>query len=160
MGIVTARRRARSARRRPRPPRPVAASRVTAESLLLVLARALSTRSEETAGVAAIVEAIATAYAADAPLARALREEPAPKGDDKAARLALAWAREQVRLAVVERLQHARAARRLRPDGDIETLAWLCVAAGEALAHEPPEVAPDRLNALTTFLTGGERVLE
>ena len=105
--------------------------------------------------MATILETVAAAYAPDAPLARALREEPPRKGSDKAAGLALAWAREQVRLAVVELLQHARAAQRLRPDGDIETLAWLCLAAGEALAHESADTAPDRLHALTTFLTVG-----
>ena len=102
-----------------------------------------------------VLEAIATAYAPASPLAHALRDEATAKRQDKAARLALAWAREQVRLAVVELLQRARAARRLRPDGDLDTLAWLCLAAGEALAHEPAEVTGDRLNALTTFLTVG-----
>jgi hypothetical protein len=129
----------------------VAVPRVTAETLLLRLARELSALSPGTTGVATIVEAVAAAYAPDAPLARALREE----GSGKAAGLALAWAREQVRLAVVELLQRARAAQRLRPDGEIETLAWLCLAAGEVLAHESADTASDRLQAFTTFLTVG-----
>jgi hypothetical protein len=129
----------------------MAAPRVPAETLLLHLARELSALAPGTTGVATIVEAVAAAYAPDAPLARALREE----GFGTASGLALAWAREQVRLAVVELLQHARTAQRLRPDGDIETLAWLCLAAGEALAHESADTASDRLDALTTFLTVG-----
>lgn len=152
---MAARRRARKLRRRRRPAPAAAAPRVAAETLLLALARDLSARPAATTGVATIIEAVAAAYAPDAALARALRDEPSRPESDKASGLALAWAREQVRLAVVELLQQARAAQRLRPDGDVEILAWLCLAAGETLAHESAEAASDRLNALTTFLTVG-----
>lgn len=152
---MTARRRPRTTRR----PSPAASAvptpRVSAETLLLALARALSTRAADTSDLAAIIDASAAAYAPDAPLALALREDLLSQRDDKTARLALAWAREQVRLALVEVLQGARASRRLRMDGDVETLAWLWLAACEALAYERAEAVPDRMHALTTFLTGG-----
>jgi hypothetical protein len=163
VGPVSPRRRSRSARRRPKPAKRAKAAKATAvprakaETLLLELARQLSARTADTSDLAPISEWMAATYAPDAPLARALREDLLRKRDDKTARLALAWAREQVRLAFLELLQRARAARCLRADGDVETLAWLWLAACEALAHEPPGAVPDRIHALTAFLSGGER---
>jgi len=108
--------------------------------------------ADPTAGMDAIVGELATTYAPDAPLATALRDDWLRGHGDKTARLALAWAREQVRLAVAEVLQHARAKRTLRPDGDVDTLAWLLLAACEALAHEPASAVSDRTQALVAFL--------
>lgn len=77
---------------------------------------------------------------------------PASRGADKAQRLALAWAREQVRLALTEVLEHAAAAGAARGDVPAATLAWLVIAACEALVHEAPDAVPDRLAALTAFI--------
>jgi hypothetical protein len=147
-------------RRRPRAARsapvPVAPTAPTAETLLLALAREVSARSATivvAADVHAAVTALAAAYEPDAPLAIALRADWIARRGDKTAELALAWAREQVRVAMVELLQHARAARVVRADGDVETLGWLWLAACEALAHEPASAVPDRVHALTAFLT-------
>jgi hypothetical protein len=103
------------------------------------------------------VDAIAAAYAPEGPLSLALREDSLHLHGDKTAELALAWAREQVRVAMVELLERARGARLVRADGDVETLAWLWRAACEALAHEPPTAVADRVHALAAFLTDGER---
>jgi hypothetical protein len=147
---------ARAARIAPSPPPapPPPPPGPDAEALLLELARSLGPAGGD---LAVLVATTAAAYEPAAPLARALRDEVVSRRDDKTARLALAWAREQVRLALVEVLQAARAARRVRPDGDLDTLAWLWLAGCEALALEPPEAVADRVQALTTFLRGAER---
>jgi len=129
--------------------------RASAETLLLEVARDVSRRAaalERAADVDTIVAALASAYAADAPLATALREDWLRGRDDKTARLTLAWAREQVRLALSEVLQRTRALRPLRTGVDVEILAWVWLAACEALAHEPASAASDRAHALATFL--------
>ena len=64
---------------------------------------------------------------------------------DKTAALALAFARENLRLALEEVL--ARAPRGALPGGP-ETRSWLVLAACEAIALEPREAAADRLRAL------------
>lgn len=131
--------------------------------MLLALARKISAASGtpgDAATLSATIQTCAAAYAPDAPLATALRDDWLQRHDDKTARLALAWAREQVRLALVETLQRARAARLVRSDTDADTLAWLSLAACEALAHEPPGAVADRVHALTVFLAGGPRVIE
>lgn len=71
---------------------------------------------------------------------------------DKSRALALAWAREQVRLAVADVLVAAVAAGQVRADVERDVLAWLVLAAADALAYEPPEAVPDRLKALREFL--------
>jgi hypothetical protein len=122
-----------------------------AETLLLALARDLSTEEPATPGppdLAAIVDVLARAYAPDAPLARALREDWIRGHDDKTATLAFAWAREQVRLALVDVLHRVRGARA----ADADTIAWLWLAACEALAHEPPSAVSDRAHTLAVFL--------
>jgi hypothetical protein len=130
--------------------------RARAETLLLDFARELGA-STEVPDLAATIERVAAAYAEGMPLVRALHEDLLREDEDKTARLALAWAREQVRLAFLDLLQRARTAGRLRADVDVETLAWLWLAACEALAHEPPGAVPDRVHALAIFLRGGER---
>jgi hypothetical protein len=129
--------------------------RASAETLLLGLARDITVRTaalERSADVDPIVVSLLSAYAPDAPLATALREDWLRSRNDKTARLALAWAREQLRLALSEVLQRARAMRSMRADGDVETLAWLWLAACEALAHEPTSAVSDRAHALVAFL--------
>jgi hypothetical protein len=129
--------------------------RASAETLLLGLARDIASRAaalEHRADVDTIVVTLLSAYAPDAPLAIALREDWLRSRNDKTARLALAWAREQLRLALSEVLQRARATRSMRNAGDVETLAWLWLAACEALAHEPTSAVSDRAHALVAFL--------
>ena len=151
------RRRAGTAKPRPTKPRPaprVAVPLPTAEMLLLTLARDVSARTSSADGgpeVGTVVDVLARAYAPETPLARALREDWLRGRDDKTARLAFAWAREQVRLALVEVLQRARVA---RGAADADTIAWLWLAASEALAHEPPAAVSDRAHALAAFLSG------
>lgn len=97
------------------------------------------------------MDLLVRAYAPDAPLARALREDWIRDHDDKTATLAFAWAREQVRLALVDVLDRARVARAASSETD--TIAWLWLAACEALAHEPASAVSDRAHALATFLS-------
>jgi hypothetical protein len=149
------RRRAEPSRRTIRIAKRAAVARSSAETLLLEVARDVSRRAaalERAADVDTIVAALSSAYAPDAPLANALREDWLRGRDDKTARLTLAWAREQVRLALSEVLQRTRALRPLRTGVDVEILAWLWLAACEALAHEPASAASDRAHALATFL--------
>jgi hypothetical protein len=131
------------------------AVRASAETLLLALARDLTMRAAalpRAGDVDGIVATLASQYGPDAPLATALREDWLRGRGDKTARLALAWAREQVRLALVDVLHRARAPRAMRTDGDTETVAWLWLAACEALAHEPASAVGDRSHALAAFL--------
>jgi hypothetical protein len=99
--------------------------------------------------VAAAVGVLMRAYAPAAPLATALRKDWIRGRDDKSSRLALAWAREQVRLALVDVLERERAR---GPAADTDTVAWLWLAACEALAYEPEAAVSDRAHALATFL--------
>jgi hypothetical protein len=70
---------------------------------------------------------------------------------DKSQRLALAWAREQARLALGELVDGAGGTRK---DLGRDSLAWLLLAAGEALAFEPADAAADRVQALVDFIRG------
>jgi hypothetical protein len=72
---------------------------------------------------------------------------------DKTLTLALAWARENVRLALEEALMRAPDAGTL--PGPADARASLLLAACEAIAHEPPAAGVDRLRALLE-LTGQE----
>jgi hypothetical protein len=132
----------------------------SAERLLLDVARVLTARAGTLASVAdlhALIEAAFDAYGANTPLAAALRRDWLRGRDDKTARLALGWAREQVRLALVDGLARGRHAGLVHASGDLDTLAWLWLAACEALAHDVPGAAPDRVSALATFLTTAGR---
>ena len=123
---------------------------------MLELARSLAKRTvAHTTDLTAIIEATATAYAPGGSLAIAFRTEWLGTTNNKTAQLALAWAREQVRLALAEILARARGERVLRAAGDTDTLAWLWLAACEALAQEPASAVPDRVHALVSFLTEG-----
>jgi hypothetical protein len=122
-----------------------------AETRLLALAREL-TALPAAAGPAGALHLIAAAYAPNAPLPRAVARAWIRGLDDKTAALALAWAREQVRLALEEIL--ARAPARAALPGSAETRSRLLLAAAEAIAHEPAEAGADRLHMLLA-LTGG-----
>jgi hypothetical protein len=95
----------------------------------------------------AVVEHVASAFDPGAPLPRALHQAWADSRTDKTRALALAWAREQLRLGLEVVLQAAG-----RPDAPRTipgpTLAWLLLAAFESLAHEPAAAVSDRVRAL------------
>jgi hypothetical protein len=134
--------RPRGSRARPTPQGPAH----EAEQRLLRLARELS----------ALERSRPPAAALSAGLAR-LGRRPARAGARRAAPagLAVAWAREQARLALAELLERAARAGAARTDVPADTLAWLLLAAGDALAQEPPEAVPDRLAALAAFIRVG-----
>lgn len=147
--------RRRGARRAARPhPSP-------AESHLLALARELTAiaRAEPPPpdAVAAAVRTLASAWGPGEPLARQVAQAWLRSRGDKTGALALAWAREQVRLALQEVLE--RSADGGRSIGPIspETRAWLLVAACETLAREPSGAAPDRLRTLLQLSGRDER---
>jgi hypothetical protein len=121
-----------------------------AETRLLQLASRIAALSPADA-VPAALRVLAAAYAPDAPLPRAMAQAWLRGHGDKMAVLALAWARERVRLALEEAL--ARTLARGALPGSAETRSWLILAACEAMALEPPAAVADRLRALLE-LTG------
>jgi len=140
---------ARSPKRRAR--RPTRSARATrsvppkpseAEQRLLALARELAALGVDPLPRA--VDLLAGAYAPDAPLPRAMYRASLAGRGDKTKMLALAWAREQVRMALEEILIGSRTGVGLTA----ETHAWVLLAACEALAHEPPSAVADRRRAL------------
>ena len=140
----------RKKRRRARRAAPAPSATSEAETRLLALARELATPPLST-DIAAALRTLAAAHAPDAPLPRAVARAWMKGREDKTAALALAWAREQVRLALEEIL--ARAPQRGALGAGVDTRAWLLLAAAESIAQEPSEAAADRLRALVE-LTG------
>jgi len=144
--------RAATRTRRPSPPPPPLPSE--AERLLLALARELAGLGRD--ALPRALRALANAYAPDAPLPGAVARAFLESRGDKTRTLALAWAREQVRLALQEVLEatppSARGAAATTPTA---TLAWLLLAGAEAFAKEPPSAVADRVTALAV-LTGAE----
>jgi hypothetical protein len=144
---------ARSDRRRKKRAHPRRASRAVstpsatteAETSLLTLAREL-TAPPLVGDTAGAVQRLAAAYAPDAPLPRAVARAWIQGRENKTAALALAWARENVRLALEEIL--TRAPRHGALPGSAETRSRLLLAAAEAIAHEPPEAVADRVQML------------
>ena len=144
---------ARSDRRRKKRARGRRASRAPstpsatteAETSLLTLAREL-TAPPLVGDTAGAVQRLAAAYAPDAPLPRAVARAWIHGRENKTAALALAWARENVRLALEEIL--TRAPRHGALPGSAETRSRLLLAAAEAIAHEPPEAVADRVQML------------
>ena len=122
-----------------------------AETLLLALARELAALPAE-AEPGAALRALAAAHAPEAALPRAVARAWIRGREDKTAALALAWAREQVRLALEEIL--ARVPPRGALGGAVATRAWVVLAAAESIAHEPPAAAADRLRTLFELLEG------
>jgi hypothetical protein len=159
-----ARSRKRRARRRRRrrdlaraaPPRPAPAPPSEAEAHLLALARELAGLGRD--ALPRALRALAAAHAPDAPLPRAVARAFLDTRGDKTGTLALAWAREQVRLALQELLEATPPSTRGAIATTPETLAWLLLAGVEALAKEPASAVPDRLKILAG-LTGGEAPL-
>jgi hypothetical protein len=116
-----------------------------AETRLLAIAGELAALSPAGA-VPGALRTLAAAYAPGAPLPRAMAKAWLGSQGDKNALLALAWAREQVRLTLEELL--ARSPARGALPGSPETRARLILAACEAIALEPPAAVADRLRAL------------
>ena len=125
----------------PRPPRPT-----EAEERLLALARELTALGRRGAPLADALALLAEAHAPDGPLPRAAAQAWLKGRSSKSAALALAWAREQVRLAIEELLERTLVTPRIA--APTPTRAWLFVAACEAIAQEPPQAAADRVRAL------------
>ena len=147
--------RSRKRRRARRVTRATPTSPSEAEQRLLTLARELSGLGRD--ALPRALRALAAAYAPEAPLPRAIARAFLQARGDKTRTLALAWAREQVRLALQELLEATPpSARGMASSPD--TLAWLLLAGAEALAKEPPAAASDRLKALAA-LTGCEAPL-
>jgi hypothetical protein len=143
--------RAPATRRVPPPPR--APARPTdAERRLLALAREMEALGAD--ALPRAVRALAGAYAPEGELATAVHRAWLAARDDKTARLALAWAREQLRLGLQDVIEATPPSARGRIPLPAETLAWLVLAACESLVHEPPSAAADRLRLLLE-LTGG-----
>jgi hypothetical protein len=119
---------------------PVALPRPSrAETLLLTLAKDLADAPLDGA-----LRRIADAFTPGAELPREVFSAWIKTRREKTASLALSWAREQLRLSLEETIARAPGARPplgLAPD----TLAWLLLAACEAIAHEPPSAVADRV---------------
>ncbi len=124
-------------------PRPTAAERH-----LLALAREMARLP-----LAAALEKLAAAWAPNAPLPGEVGQAWVRSRGDKTATLALGYAREQVRLSLQETLEALPPDKRVRLGAAPETLAWILLAACEALAHEPPSAVAERVSAILE-LTG------
>jgi hypothetical protein len=95
----------------------------------------------------AALRKIADAFSPGAELPREVYGAWIKTRREKTATLALSWAREQVRLSLEETI--ARSPRSRPPIGLApETLAWLLLAACEAIAHEPPSAVADRVRTV------------
>ena len=119
-----------------------------AEQRLLGLAR-------EIAGLplSAALETLAAAWAPGGALLDDVATAWTASRGSKTSALALAWAREQVRLSLQEIIEATPKDKRGRIDATPHTLAWVLLAGCEALAHEPPSAVADRVHALLE-LTG------
>jgi hypothetical protein len=134
----------------PRPPAARAAPRIRialpkpsrAETLLLALAKDLTA-----APLDAALRRIADAFTPGAELPREVYGAWLKTRREKTAMLALSWAREQVRLSLEETIERSP---RVRPPLGLapDTLAWLLLAACEAIAHEPPSAVADRVRTV------------
>jgi hypothetical protein len=151
------RRAAKRPARRPAPPPAKPARPSPAETELLALARTLTTftgaERSPRAALTRALDVLALAFQAGAPLPRALAHARTAALRDETRALAIAWAREQLRLSLGEVLARAAAAGELRVALPVAPLAWLVLAACEALADEPLQAAPDRLRLLAEWLT-------
>ena len=118
-----------------------------AERRLLALAQTIGSGAvDHRAALSAALQTLTAEYTAEAALPRAMCGAWLGSRKDKTAALALAWAREQVRLALRDVLDRADTRAPLKVDA--ETLAWLLLAACEALAYEPASAVADRVRVL------------
>jgi hypothetical protein len=126
-----------------------------AEMRLLELAQEIAALARDGDGPAELsrtLTTLAAAYAPSAPLPHLVFHAWVRSRNDKTATLALAWAREQVRLGLQEVVERALKTGRGRVDVEPETIAWLLLAGCEALAQEPPSAVADRLRALLQLI--------
>ena len=143
--MARARRRQSKTRRKKTRPAPKRRIRVTiprptrAEALLLALAKDLASAPLDGA-----LRKLADAFAPSAELPREVYGAWIKSRREKTTSLALSWAREQLRLSLEETIARSP---RIRPAGGLrpDTLAWLLLAACEAIAHEPPSAVADRV---------------
>ena len=149
-------------RRRKKPkkasPRPVVRSveRTTlsdAERRLLALAQRVGATVGDAGGLSTALRTLTAEYSAEAALPRAMSGAWLGSRKDKTAALALAWAREQVRVALRDVLDRNRTRGALAVDTD--TLSWLLLAACEALAYEPMSAVADRVRVLFEITGAG-----
>jgi hypothetical protein len=129
-----------------------------AEAALLRLATEITMAAASAEGrspLRAALDVVAGAHAKGAALPSALFQWWLARDSDDAARLALGWAREQVRVALEEILQRERTAGRARSDVPLGALAWIALAGCEAIAHEPAGTAAERLDTLISVLIPG-----
>jgi hypothetical protein len=113
-----------------------------AETLLLTLAKDLAGAPLDRA-----LRAIADAFVPGAELPREVFNAWIKTRHEKTASLALSWAREQLRLSLEETITRSPKGRPtlgMAPDA----LAWLLLAACEAIAHEPPSAVADRVRTV------------
>jgi hypothetical protein len=144
MGRARKRTTKRKRPRAPRRPRPVTGPRPTAaETRLLSLAREIARLP-----LAAALQTLAAAWAPGGPLLRDVAEAWMRGRASKTSALALAWAREQVRLSLQEIIEAVPKNKRGRIEATPDTLAWVLLAGCEAIAHEPPSAVADRVRAL------------
>jgi hypothetical protein len=125
-----------------------------AELRLLELAQELAhlaRNAENSQALAAPVLKLAAAYGPSAPLPQEVFRAWVRSRTDKTAALALAWAREQVRLGLQEVVERTKGARS-RVDVDAETLAWILLAGCEAIAQEPPSAGADRVRTMLQLI--------
>jgi hypothetical protein len=139
-------RRTQPARRLPASPRHRVVGPSDAERRLLALARELEGLGAD--ALPRALRALAAAYAPDGELPAAVHRAWLAARADKTATLALAWAREQLRLGLQGVIEATPPSTRGVLGLPAETLAWLLLAACESLAHEPPSAAADRLRLL------------
>ena len=143
--MARARRRQSKTRRKKTRSAPKRRIRVTvprptrAEALLLALAKDLADAPLDGA-----LRKLADAFAPSAELPREVYGAWIKSRREKTTTLALSWAREQLRLSLEEMIARSP---RARPAGGLppDTLAWLLLAACEAIAHEPPSAVADRV---------------
>ena len=124
-----------------------------AERQLLALAGEVAATAKQERPVAAALRLLASQYAPGSALPRAVARAWLAGRADKTMTLALAWARENVRLALEEVLAGSPHEGALSAGAGVR--AWLLLAGCEAIAHEPPAAGADRLRDLLE-LTGHE----
>lgn len=114
---------------------------------LLRLARELAALAHDTHAPAS---ALAAALGRLTPVPDAPRRPARPK--QKLQQLEHAWAREQACLALADLIERAARVGAARRDVSPPLLAWLLLAAADALAHEPVDAVGDRVQMLRDFL--------
>ncbi len=126
-----------------------------AELRLLKLAQEVAGLARNAGGthaLAAAVQRLAAAFGPPASLPGEVFQAWVRSRSDKNATLALAWAREQVRLGLQDVVERTPKPTRPRIDTDAATLAWLLLAACEAIAQEPPSAVADRVRAILDLI--------